>query len=175
ARDAGARRVFAAHHAEDQTETVLLALFRGSAPDGLAGMAPARPLTPDVTLERPLLEIEARALRAYCLRAHVPYAHDPSNDDAAYRRNGVRAALGQLRVDFPHLDAAVARCALILRQQRAGSSRSALRELVRAEIVRTAGDARDVTFERLDAAAAALERGGSGRHFLRRGVEMVVE
>jgi tRNA(Ile)-lysidine synthase len=175
ARDSGARRVFTAHHAEDQTETVLLALFRGSGPDGLIGMAPSRSLEADIVLERPLLEIEPRVLREYCVRAHVPYAFDPSNRDPAYRRNAVRAALAQLRPQFPNIDAAVARCALIVREERAGTSRASLRERLRAEIVVATGDARDLTFERLDAAAAALERGGRGRHFLRRGVEMIVE
>jgi tRNA(Ile)-lysidine synthase len=173
--EAGAGRVFTAHHAADQAETVLLALFRGSGPQGLTGMTPSRALGPGLTLERPLLEIEPQVLRAYCVRAHVPYALDPTNADPAYRRNSLRAALAEVRGDFPHLDAAVARCALILREERAGSSRAALRTLLRDELVATTGSTRDVSFERLDAAAEALERGGRGRHFLRRGVEVIVE
>ena len=175
ARDEGAARVFTAHHAEDQTETVLLALFRGTGPDGLSGMARSRPLADGVTLERPLLEIEPRTLRECCALAHMPYALDPTNGDRALRRNAVRAALAELRGAFPHLDAAVARCALIAREERDGSPRALLRVRLRAEIAAASGDMRDVTFERLDAAANALERGGRGRHFLRRGVEMVVE
>lgn len=175
AAECGARRVFAAHHAQDQTETVLLALFRGAGPEGLTGMARSRPLAPGVALERPFLEIESSALRAYCARAHVPYVVDPTNVDLSYRRNALRAALAELRADFPHLDAAVARCAAILREERAATPRAALRERLRAELVVATGDARDVTFARLDAAAAALERGAPGRHFLRRGVELHVE
>jgi tRNA(Ile)-lysidine synthase len=173
--DCGARRVFAAHHAQDQTETVLLALFRGAGPAGLTGMARSRPLAEGIVLERPFLEVEAAELRAYCARAHLPYVLDPTNVDRSYRRNALRAALAELRAGFPHLDAAVARCAAILREERAATPRAAFRERLRAELVAATGDARDVTFERLDAAAAALERGARGRHFLRRGVELHVE
>jgi tRNA(Ile)-lysidine synthase len=168
-------RVFTAHHAEDQTETVLLALFRGAGPDGLTGMAPERPLADGVTLARPLLGIESAALRAYCAAGHLPIAVDPTNDDAALRRNALRRMLGELRGPFPHLDAAVARCATILREERSGEPRAALRARLRAELAVAAGDARDVSFERLDSVAHALERGRRGRHFLRRGVEVIVE
>ncbi len=175
AREAGARRVFAAHHAGDQTETVLLALFRGAGPEGLCGMAPIRPLGPGVDLVRPLLGVEPELLRSYCAAKHLPFALDPSNADRRYRRNAVRAALAELRPDFPRLDAAVARCAAILREERAEVPRARLRARLRAELLRTEGDVRDVTFERLEAAARALERGSHGRHFLRRGVELVLE
>jgi len=175
AREAGARRVFAAHHAGDQTETLLLALFRGAGPDGLCGMAPVRALGPGVELVRPLLGVEPELLRAYCAAKHLPFALDPSNADRRYRRNAVRAALAELRPSFPRLDAAVARCAAILREERAGGARAGLRARLRTELQRTGGDVRDVTFERLDAAARALERGSPGRHFVRRGVELVLE
>jgi len=175
ARELGARRVFTAHHAEDQTETVLLALFRGTGPAGLLGMASARELAEGIVLERPLLGVEPADLRAYCASEHLAYAVDASNDDLAYRRNAVRAALGGLRASFPHLDAAVARCAEIMRAERAGLPRAALRERLRLELRAVTGDTRDVSFERLDAAARALESGAAGRHFLRPGVEAIVE
>jgi tRNA(Ile)-lysidine synthase len=160
----GARRVFTAHHAEDQTETVLLALFRGTGPDGLSGMAPERILEPGLTLVRPLLDVEPAELRRYCSARGLAFALDPTNQDPGYRRNAVRAALAELRGSFPRLDAAVARCAAILREERAASPRAVLRSGLR-----------DLTFERLDAVARALEAGGGGRHFLGRGVELVVD
>jgi tRNA(Ile)-lysidine synthase len=175
ARAAGARRIFTAHHAADQTETVLLALFRGAGPAGLAGMQTVRELEPGLELVRPLLEVEPAALHAYCAALHLPVAIDPTNAEIHYRRNSLRATLDSLRGEFPHLDAAVARCARIVREERAETSTALVRERLRAELVALEGDARDVTFERLDSAARALERGRRGRHFLRRGVEMVVE
>ena len=175
ARGVRATRIFTAHHAADQTETVLLALFRGAGPAGLSGMAPSRELAPGLQLQRPLLDVEPEELRAYCALRHLAYALDPSNADPAYRRNAVRATLPALRLAFPHLDAAIARCATIVREERAGLPRANVRERLRAELVAVTGDARDVTFERLDAAARAIERGAAGRHFLRHGVEVVVE
>ncbi len=175
ARAVGATRIVTAHHAADQTETVFLALLRGTGPDGLAGMERERDLAPGLRLVRPLLGTEPEELAAYALAHHLPYAVDPSNADPAYRRNAVRAALASLRPSFPHLDAAVARCAAILREERAGDDRALARSGLRAAIAAATGDARDLTHERLDAAARALERGRPGRHFLRRGVELVVE
>jgi tRNA(Ile)-lysidine synthase len=175
ARAVGAERIFTGHHAADQTETVLLALFRGAGPAGLAGMHPVRELEPGLELVRPLLDVEPAALRAYCAALHLPVAIDPTNAGIEYRRNALRATLDSLRDEFPHLDAAVARCARILREERAGTAAARIRERLRAELVSLEGDARDVTFERLDSVARAVERGGRGRHFLRRGVEAVVE
>src|ERR1700676_4783024 len=57
ARETGAASVATAHTAEDQTETILLALFRGTGLGGLAGIAPRRPLTPEIELVRPLLRV----------------------------------------------------------------------------------------------------------------------
>ncbi len=175
ARATGASRVFTAHHAADQSETVLLALLRGTGPDGLSGMPIERDLEPGLRLVRPLLAHEPADLAAYAAALHLPHAADPSNANLDYRRNAVRAALEQLRAAFPHLDASVARCATILRDERAGDERARLRSELRAAIAAASGDARDVTFERLDAAARALERGTHGRHYLRRGVELIVE
>ena len=175
ARDCGATRIFTAHHAEDQTETVLLALFRGTGPDGLTGMAPARELEPGLTLVRPLLDVEPGELRRYCEARGLAYALDPTNRDPGYRRNAVRAALADLRESFPRLDAAVARCAAILREERALTPRAALRADLRTEVAAAGGTLRDLTFERLDAVARALEAGGRGRHFLRRGVELHID
>ena len=175
ARDCGAARILTAHHAADQTETVLLALFRGTGPAGLCGMPRRRAAAPGISLERPLLGVEPETLLAYCAAQHLPYVLDPTNDDVTYARNAVRATLPSLRGAFPHLDAAVARCATILREERDGEPRAALRERLRVEVAAATGDARDVSFERLDSAARAIERGRPGRHFLRHGVEVIVE
>jgi tRNA(Ile)-lysidine synthase len=112
----GAGCVMTGHTAQDQTETVLLALFRGTGPNGLRGMPPRRALAPGLALLRPLLRADRAALRHYCERARLPYAVDPSNLDESYRRNALRPRLAELRPFFPGLDRAVARCAEILRQ-----------------------------------------------------------
>lgn len=174
ARDAGAQRVVTAHHAEDQTETVLLALFRGTGPAGLAGMPPSRRLGPGVALVRPLLGIPRADLVAYCEARLLPYALDPTNDDAAYRRNAVRGALADLRRSFPGLDAAVARFAAIAREERAGSERAALRRRLREELDLGTGQVPEMTYERLDAVARALQGRRPGRHFISRGVEVTI-
>jgi tRNA(Ile)-lysidine synthase len=83
--DEGASAVLVAHTADDQAETVLLNLLRGSAASGLAGM-PAR----RGHVVRPLLGVRRRAVRdLVAARGLAPLA-DPSNDDPAFRRNWVR-------------------------------------------------------------------------------------
>jgi len=171
----GARRVFTGHHARDQAETVLLALLRGCGPAGLGGMTRLRPLAGGIALARPLLGVEPGELRAYCGARHLPFALDPSNADPGYRRNAVRAALASLRESFPHLDAAIARCAAIAAEEAAEGPRAAARAAVRSALTASGAGTQDISFERLDAAARALERGRPGRHFLRRGVELITE
>jgi tRNA(Ile)-lysidine synthase len=175
ARENGAARVALAHHARDQTETVLLALFRGTGPDGLGGMAPERELSAGLSIVRPLLDCEPEVLRDFCLTNHLAFALDATNVDTSLRRNAVRAMLEAARPQFPGLDAAVARCATILREERAGVPRALARKHLRAELAAALGDTRNVSFERVDALAAALERGAAGRHHVRRGVEAVLE
>jgi tRNA(Ile)-lysidine synthase len=170
---AGAGRIATAHHAQDQTETVLLALFRGTGPAGLAGMRAQRPLGERTTLVRPLLEVERAALTELCIAEHLPYALDPTNADRRYARNALRAALAELRLRFPHLDSAVARCARIVREELSATNRAVLRARLREELAAGPG-LRDVSFERLEAAAAALEAGRPGRHFIKPGVTIDV-
>lgn len=173
AREVGARRVFTAHHAQDQTETVLSSLFRGAGPQALRGMPARRALDGDLTLERPLLRAGREELTAYCARKHLPVVFDASNLDERYRRNALRAALATLRESFPHLDEAVARCAQIASDEAEETTRARLRtfvrERLREELPRGNG-LRDISFTRLDAVAQALEAGRSGRHFLKPGV-----
>jgi tRNA(Ile)-lysidine synthase len=173
ARRAGAARIVTGQHAEDQTETVLLALFRGAGPGGIGGMRAERPLGEGLTLCRPLLRVSPGALRAYCLACALPYARDPSNADGAYRRNAVRAALAGLRTTFPGLDEAVARCAELARDEAGDTRRAGLRRALR-DALAEAGGLRDVTFERIEAAARLVEGGREGRVALKDGVELRV-
>ena len=171
AHERAANVVATAHHREDQSETVLLALFRGAGPGGLAGMRARRPLGEGVELVRPLLHAGEAELRHAVAMHALPYAVDPSNADRAFRRNAVREALDSLRPLFPGLDAAIARTADVLAHEEDGTERADLRRRVRAELARE-GDLRDVDFVHVEAAVRALERGGSGRFHIKPGAEM---
>ncbi len=89
----GARTVAVAHTQNDQAETVLLHLLRGSGLAGLAGMAVCAPYPtgdPALRLVRPLLAVSRAAVEAYCAAAHLPFVVDASNADPAFARNRVR-------------------------------------------------------------------------------------
>jgi tRNA(Ile)-lysidine synthase len=174
ARESGARAVVTAHTAEDQTETILLALFRGTGLEGLAGMPARRTLAAGIELVRPLLLVPRERLRGELRRSALPYALDPTNEHRRYRRNALRTILIELRDEFPHLDEAVARCGEIVREELADSPRSRTRRHLR-ETLRGAGELADVPFERIEAAARAVERNTRGRIFMKAGVELALD
>ena len=74
-----------AHHLEDQAETFLLRLARGSGVDGLASMS-RESMRHGVRLYRPLLEFPRARLRAYLAQADAAWLEDPSNRDVSYAR-----------------------------------------------------------------------------------------
>lgn len=78
-----------AHHADDQAETVLLNLLRGSGPSGLAAMVRARPFGPGWLL-RPLLEVRGETLRALLREEGIDWFEDPTNAETAPTRNFLR-------------------------------------------------------------------------------------
>jgi tRNA(Ile)-lysidine synthase len=81
----GATAVLVAHTADDQAETVVLNLLRGSGSAGLAGMPTRRG-----RVVRPLLGARRADVRAECARRQLTPWEDPSNDDLAFRRNWIR-------------------------------------------------------------------------------------
>lgn len=93
AEQVGARYVATAHTQDDQAETVLLRVLRGSGIDGLAGMPFARPLGPAVTLVRPLLGVSRVQVEAYLQQLSQDYRHDATNDQTLFTRNWVRREL----------------------------------------------------------------------------------
>jgi tRNA(Ile)-lysidine synthase len=100
-----------AHHREDQAETILLRLAKGSGTDGLGGMAPLTE-TPHLRLLRPLLDLPKARLRATCARFGQSWIEDPSNTDARFARprlRAVAAALGGEGLDAATLCAIAAR------------------------------------------------------------------
>jgi len=85
----GACSVALAHHADDQAETVLMRLLRGSGPSGLAGMRWKR-TERKVELIRPLLRINKTALVELCTSRGYAYAEDATNLLVQYKRNAIR-------------------------------------------------------------------------------------
>lgn len=85
-----------AHHADDQAETLLMRLARGSGVRGLAGMRP-RSIAPGshLPLVRPLLSWRRAELEQLCARAGLNPVDDPSNRDERFERVRVRQALGE--------------------------------------------------------------------------------
>lgn len=89
----GARYLVTAHTADDQAETIVHRLLRGTGLSGLAGMRRARTLGPAVTLLRPMLEIRRREVEEYLAALEQPYRHDASNGNLELTRNRVRHQL----------------------------------------------------------------------------------
>lgn len=85
ARAVGADRIATAHTADDNAETVLLHLIRGSGLQGLTGIRPRQG-----RLVRPLLTTTRREIEDYLELYHIPHVEDSTNQDDAYTRNQVR-------------------------------------------------------------------------------------
>lgn len=91
----GLTAVATAHHADDQAETLLMRLMRGSGIGGLVGIRAQRPLRGSVLLVRPLLGIRKSDLVAVVSAAGLDAADDPSNRDPRHDRTAVRALLAE--------------------------------------------------------------------------------
>jgi len=107
------------HHRDDQAETLLLNLLRGSGPEGLAGMPPSRPLerATNVSLVRPLLSVSRAEIEAYAEDAVVPWRTDPTNQDPAYDRATVREKLVPLlQKHFSQIPEKLSRTAALMRE-----------------------------------------------------------
>ena len=91
----GADALMTAHHADDQAETVLFRLLRGSGVAGLRGMdlTTARD---GMTIARPLIGLKKRDLIAFANARGAPFIDDPSNTDPRFARTRLRALLGRL-------------------------------------------------------------------------------
>lgn len=95
ARDRGIGAVALGHTADDQAETFLMRLARGSGVDGLSGMA-ARRSSHGIDWLRPLLFARRAELRGWLQRRGLAWAEDPTNEDADYLRVRARQALATL-------------------------------------------------------------------------------
>ena len=98
ARQGGATHIVTAHTRDDQAETLLMRMLRGSGIAGLAAMA--RESERDgVRLVRPLLEISKAQLIATLTRAKIAFADDPTNRDTNFTRPRLRALMPQLAAE----------------------------------------------------------------------------
>lgn len=87
AEEVGATRIATAHHANDQAETVLLRLLRGTGPDGLGGIPE---VSPEGRVVRPLLRVARSDLEAHAASCELRWREDASNQSMTYARNRLR-------------------------------------------------------------------------------------
>lgn len=123
----GAIAILTAHHADDQAETVLFRLLRGTGQWGLAGIPASR----DGTIFRPLLDFWRDEIEAYARRVGLTWLNDESNQDLRFTRNMLRK---RILPDAERLVAPRARKALVrlakLAQNDEEGWRSILPELI---------------------------------------------
>lgn len=91
--------LFLAHHANDQVETILFRLAKGSGLDGLAGMSALQSFDPKLTLVRPLLEVTHQQLLKTCKSAKIDWVEDKSNVSDRYARVRLRQSMQILEAE----------------------------------------------------------------------------
>jgi tRNA(Ile)-lysidine synthase len=139
AHDVGARHVAVAHTADDQAETVLHRLLRGTGLHGLAGMAAARELAPGIGLVRPLLAVPRHEVRSYLAAAGQAWCEDETNTDTTRARNFVRHEILARCMAGPYPAAASAITRLAAQAATASATlRSAAELILDAHVIRHA-------------------------------------
>lgn len=142
--------VLTGHHADDQAETLLMRLNRGSGVRGLGGMRAVREIGNDLKLVRPLLGWRRFELERICADAGIQPVHDPSNNDESFERVRVRKAIA--RADWLECEA-IARSAAHLAEADA-----ALEWAADAEWRRAVGESTTGICYRPGEAPAEIER-----------------
>jgi tRNA(Ile)-lysidine synthase len=150
-REHGVSVLLTAHHQDDQAETVLLQLLRGSGTAGLSGMdganaAPGLLGNPDLVMARPLLSVSRRQLAEHVAAHGIAHIDDESNDDPRFARNALRHhVMPALAQAFPGFEQRFARSA-----QHAQSAQRLLTELAQQDLAACLdGDCLDVARLRL--------------------------
>lgn len=147
-----------AHHADDQVETVLLALSRGAGVAGLAAM-PAHWRRAGLDWYRPLLQLPGAQLRQWLQARGETWVEDPSNQDLRYTRNRIRAQLlPALEGVFPQLRRTFARSS-----HNAAQAAELLQELAQQDLLAVGLPPRIAALQSLSAARQANVL----RHWLR--------
>jgi tRNA(Ile)-lysidine synthase len=130
----GLQAVLLGQHADDQVETLLLALSRGAGLPGLSAMA-AQFERGGMVFHRPLLHLPASGLRDWLLREGKAFVDDPTNTDEHYTRNRIRARLLPVLQDtFPQFRDTFARSARHAAQAQALLAELAAEDLARVGI-----------------------------------------
>jgi len=113
----GFQSVVTGHTKSDRAETVLYNLIRGAGADGLQALTWQRPLTTELQLVRPLLEVSRSETFGFCQDQHLPIWEDAYNQDLKYARNRIRQELlPYLKTNFnPQVEKALAQTAELLR------------------------------------------------------------
>jgi len=145
--------IVTAHTRNDQAETVLLNLLRGTGPRGLAGIPGVRN-----QILRPLLGVSRLEIEAHARRRGVPFREDPSNISVAYRRNRIRHQLLPLlaRQYNPRIVETLAGLASQAREDEEALTAQAAS--LAAEAIRERGRTVGVSVPALQAATAAVAR-----------------
>ncbi len=129
----GARFVLTAHTQDDQAETILMRLLRGTGAEGLRGIHPVRRLSLSVELVRPMLAVTRAEVIEHCERYQLKFRTDSSNDLPDFTRNRIRQELLPLLRSFnPRSDEALARLAWLLDDDQEFLQQIALRILSEA-------------------------------------------
>lgn len=124
------RCIVLAQHADDQVETLLLALSRGAGLAGLAAM-PAATERDGIRYCRPLLEVSGSTLRDYLRQQNIDWVEDPSNQNTRYTRNRIRhQLLPVLEEAFPSFRSTFARSS-----RHAAQAQTLLIELATADLL----------------------------------------
>ena len=180
-------KVALAHHADDNAETMLFQMVRGSGIDGMSGMRWKRELMPGVEIVRPLLGVTRTQIEAYLENQGQRYCLDSTNADVNYSRNKIRCdILPQLCAVNPQAVAHLNQSAMLLRElgdylqvqvEKAagcvleeaangilvcGDALSELPEIIKKEVLhlaitQAAGSAKDIGMEHVELLAGLFE------------------
>ncbi len=147
----GAQTILLGHTGDDQAETVLMRLARGSGVDGLAAMQPVH-VRDGVRWVRPLLDIAREDLRAFLLARGTVWSEDPTNEDDSFERIRLRKMMPELA------KIGLDRARLVQTAAHMSRARTALRQQVKALAARIVQQqAGDLLIDRAGFEAAAPE------------------
>ncbi len=160
----GAMKIAVGHHRDDQAETVLMNLLRGSGASGLGAIPPVRG-----RIIRPLIECSRDDIQRYALSEGISYVDDPSNQSLSYRRNRIRLELlPELAKRYnPRVAEALASAAMILEAEDALLATMTEERLAAAMIRRSDHDVV------LSIARTAAFPAGLRRRILRRAAQLL--